>query len=221
MKNRVREDISAYLDGEAKDAQSIARLIAESEDASKEHLAFAELSARMRSLETPEVHPAFAARVVANIQEQQNRRRLLWRIPAGLGVAAAVLLVAYISLNTASTRIPNTEADNIASLPAPVPAPNFSGMDENALLAEFDRRVTEDSNVQQFVMARFDSPTETAEIYTDRLLAAIANSEGAAAAGAAIAHGVDYRTTVQQLDSEQADALKQVLAASMREALEG
>lgn len=220
MKNRVREDISAYLDGEANDAALIARLIAESEDASKEHVAMAELSARLRSLDAPEVHPAFATRVVATVQEQQSRRRVLWRIPAGIAAAAAVLLVAYVSLNSTDSR-PRTEADLIASIPAPAPVPNFTGMDEDALLAEFDRRVSEDSDVQQFVIARFDNTADTADIYTERLLAAVANSDGAAAAGAAIAHGVDYRATVQQLDSDQADALKQVLAASMREALEG
>jgi len=219
MKNRVREDISAYLDGEAKDAQSVARLIAESEDASKEHLAFAELSARLRNLDAPEVHPAFATRIVATIQEQQSRRRVLWRIPAGIAAAAAVLLVAYVSINSAGPRTPHTPADNIAALP--VPARPAVAADEDSLLAEFDRRITQDAGMQQFVMARFDNTGDTADIYTDRLLSAVARSEGAAAAGAAIAHGIDYRTTVQRLDGEQAAALKQVLAASMREALEG
>lgn len=221
MKNRVREEISAYLDGEAKDAQSIARLIAESEDASKDHLAFAELSSRIRNLEAPEVHPAFATRVCAAIEEQRERGRITWRIPAGLAAAAAVLLVAYVSINSTGTNTPQTPAHIFASQPVETPAPDFTGMDEDTLLAEFDRRLTEDSNVQQIVVARFDNTSDTTDIYTDRLLTAIANSEGAAAAGAAIAYGIDYRTTVQQLDADQAAALKQVLAASMREALEG
>src|SRR6185436_14981772 len=99
MKKRVREDISAYLDGEAKDSSSIARLIAESGDASKEHLAYAEISARLRNLEAPDIHPAFAARVVASIQEQRQRRTVGWRIPAGFAVAAAALIVAVVSYN--------------------------------------------------------------------------------------------------------------------------
>ena len=221
MKNRVREDISAYLDGEAKDAQFVARLIAESEDASKEHLALAELSSRIRNLDAPEVHPAFATRVCAAIEEQRERSRIAWRIPAGLAAAAAVMLVAYVSLNSTGTITAPTPGEIIATQPAETPAPDFTGMDEDTLLAEFDRRLSEDSNVQQFVVARFDNTADATDIYTDRLLTAIANSEGAAAAGAAIAYGIDYRTTVQQLDADQAAALKQVLTASMREALEG
>jgi negative regulator of sigma E activity len=218
MKNRVREDISAYLDGEAKDAQSIARLIAESEDASKEHLALAELSSRIRNLEAPEVHPAFATRVCAAIEEQRERRRIAWRIPASLAAAAAVLLVAYVSVNSAGPRTPEAPLGSIAEMRDPA---TVVAKDEDSLLAEFDRRIAQDSDVQQFVVARFDNTGSTADIYTDRLLTAIANSDGAAAAGAAFAHGIDYRTTVQQLDGDQAAALKQVLAASMREALEG
>lgn len=218
MKNRVREDISAYLDGEAKDAQSIARLIAESEDASKEHLALAALSARMRNLDAPEVHPAFAMRVVAAIEEQRSRRTIGWRIPAALSAAAVALLVAVVSLNSNDPRS-TAEPNVIATLPA-AETPIVEA-DEDMLLAEFDRRITQDVEVQQFVLARFDNTADTADMYTDRLLAAVVNSEGAAAAGAAFAHGIDYRTSVQKLDGEQAAALKEILAASMREALEG
>lgn len=218
MKNRMREDISAYLDGEAKDAQSIARLIAESEDASKEHLALAALSARMRNLDAPEVHPAFATRVVAAIEEQRSRRTIGWRIPAALSAAAVALLVALVSVNSNDPR-PAIDTGAIAALP-PAEAPLIEA-DEDTLLAEFDRRITQDAEMQQFVMARFDNTADTADIYTDRLLAAVANSEGAAAAGAAFAHGIDYRASVQKLDGDQAAALKQILAASMREALEG
>lgn len=219
MKNRLREDISAYLDGEAKDAQSIARLIAESEDASKEHLALAALSARMRNLEAPEVHPAFATRVVAAVEEQRSRRTIGWRIPTAISAAAVALLVALVSVNSNDSRTTTIETNTVATLP-PAETPVFEA-DEDALLAEFDRRIAQDAEVQKFVMARFDNTADTADIYTDRLLAAVANSEGAAAAGAAIGYGVDFRTSVQKLDGEEAAALKEILAASMREALEG
>ena len=47
-------------------------------------------------------------------------------------------------------------------------------MDEDSLLAEFDRRVTQDATVQQIVVARFDNATDTADIYTDRTEALLA-----------------------------------------------
>ncbi len=215
MKKRVREDISAYLDGEAKDASSIARLIAESGDASQEHLAFAELSARLRSLNEPDIHPAFAARVVATIEEQRDRRPARWRIPAFIGVAAAMLLVAALSYDSLQ---PVTPLINVVNTPAAVPAP---AVDENTLMAELERRVSEDSDVQHFVLARFENTPQPADLYSDRLIAAVAGSRGAAVAGGAFAHGIDYRAAVQRLDDAQADALKQMLSASVREAQEG
>jgi hypothetical protein len=218
MKKRVREDISAYLDGEAKDASSIARLIAESGDASQEHLAFAELSARLRSLNEPDIHPAFAARVVATIEEQRDRRAARWRIPAIVGVAAAMLLVAALSYDSLQTVAPVTPVLNVANTPASLPA---QAVDENTLMAELERRVSEDADVQHFVLARFENTPQPADLYTDRLIAAVAGSRGAAVAGGAFAHGIDYRAAVQRLDDVQADALKQMLSASVREAQEG
>jgi len=213
MKKRVREEISAYLDGEAKDAPSITRLVAESGEASKEHLAYAELSARIRSLAEPDIHPAFAARVVATIQEQNDRKPARWRIPAFVSVAAAALIVAALSFD--STR-PSTPAQTVAIVPVAAPQ-----ADEATLMAELERRVSQDSDVQHFVLARFENTPRPEQLYSDRLVSAIAGSRGAAAAGGAFAHGIDYRAAVQRLDDAQADALKQMLTASVREALEG
>lgn len=208
MKKRVKENISAYLDGEAKDPSSIARLIAESGEASQEHLAFAELSARLRSLEAPEIHPAFAARVVATIEEQHELRASRWRIPAGVGLAVAALLVAAFSYNSAQ---PGATVPQTASIPA---------ANEDTLMAELERRVSQDSDVQHFVLARFENTPKPQDLYSARLVAAITGPQGASAAGA-FAHGIDYRAAVQRLDDAQTDALKQMLAASVREAQEG
>ena len=220
MKNRVREDISAHLDGEAKDPASIARLIAESADASKEHVAYAELSKRLRALEAPEIHPAFAARVVASIQEQGERRRIGWRVPAGFAVAAAALIVGMLSFNSGPTKVAAPAGPVITSNPVVAPVPAVSESEED-MMAELERRISQDSDVQQFVLARFENTPQPEELYTDRLIAAVAGSNGAAAAGEALAHGIDYRAAVQRLDDAQADALKQLLTASVREALNG
>jgi anti-sigma factor RsiW len=216
MKKRVREDISAYLDGEAKDAQSISRLIAASEDAAKEHSAFAELSARLHSLDEPDIHPAFAARVVAAVEEQRDRRRAAWRLPLGLSTAALALAVAIVSIQSAQPRTSRAPAGAVAAL-APAPAaPN-----EDLMLAELERRVSQDADLQHFFTARFDNAPQPADLYTERLIAAVAGSRSGAAAGEAFAHGMDYRAAVQRLDDTQADAFKQLLSASMQEALEG
>ncbi len=215
MKKRVREDISAYLDGEIQDAQSLARLIAGSEDAAKEHSAFAELSARIRSLNEPDIHPAFAARVVATIEEQRDSRRASWRLPLGLSAAALAVIVAIVSTQTARPR--TTTPPVAAVIPATAPA----AANEELMLAELERRVTQDVGLHHFFKARFDNAPQPSDLYTERLIAAVAGSRGAAAAGEAFAHGIDYRAGVQRFNDTEADAFKQLLSASMREALEG
>lgn len=215
MKKRVRENISAYLDGEAQDAPAIARLIAGSEDAAKEHSAFAELSARIRSLNEPDIHPAFAGRVVAAIEEQRDRRRAPWRLPLGLTAAALALIAAIVSVQTAQR--PTTTAP-VAAL---TPVTTSTAANEELMLAELERRVTQDAGLQHFFQARFDNAPQPADLYTERLIAAVAGSRGGAAAGEAFAHGIDYRVGVQRLNDAEADAFKQLLSASMREALEG
>ncbi len=215
MKKRVREDISAYLDGEAKDASSIARLIAGSADASKEHLAFAELSARLRSLDAPELHPAFAARVIASIEEQRDRRPVRWGIPVAIASTAFAIVLAVLSYASLQ---PVTPAQSVATLPAATPA---AASDEDALMAELELRVSQDSDVQQFVLARFENAPQPEQLYSDRLIAAVTGSRAAAAAGEAFAHGIDYRAAVQRLDDAQADTFKRMLTASVLEAQEG
>ena len=218
MKKRVRENISGYLDGEARDAQKIARLIAASGDAAREHAAIAELSARMRSLEEPGIHPAFATRVCAAIEAQQDRRRIAWRLP--VGVAAAALAVAFVIAGLNSTQTHKTAAP-AASVAAVAPAPAAPARGEDAMLAELESRVSRDSDLQRFFTARFENAPQPADLYTEKLISAVAGSRSGAAAGDAFAHGMDYRAAVQRLDDTQADALKQLLSASVRDAREG
>ncbi len=256
MSNRKeQEEISAHLDGEARDPQRIDALVRESADAADRFAAMSRLSERLRAmpepavrqdfassvlariesefaaevadarvtgrlkaLPEPDVHPAFARRVVAAIEAEQTSKVAAWRFPitgSAWAAAAAAVLVALALFGPIQT----TDAPTQVAVSTPVQgAAEPIALDESALLAQFDERLTADSAVQRIVMARFEPSAEPEDLYTTRLLAALS---GSGAAGEAFAHGADYRVTLRRMDREQTSAVKQLLEESVREAHEG
>ncbi|MCC6486452.1 MAG: hypothetical protein IT364_03055 [Candidatus Hydrogenedentes bacterium] len=98
---RLNEELSAYLDGEARDADGVARILKSDPQAARRYEELARLSSHLKSLPGPEVHPAFATRVLASAREQSLKgrtNRLRYWLPASAlaaltlaAVAAAVL----------------------------------------------------------------------------------------------------------------------------------
>lgn len=256
-KRKTQEEISAHLDGEARDAQRIDALLRESTDAARQFAAMSRLSQRLRAmpgpdvrqdfassviariesecapevadarltgrlkaLPEPHVHPAFARRVVAAIQTEQAAKPTAWRFPvagsAWAAAAAAVLVALALFGPVQTTEAPTQVAGSDPTQTSPDPAT----LNESALLAQFDERLTSDSDVQRIVIARFEPSAEPEDLYTPRLLTALSGS-GAAATGEAFAHGADYRATLRRMDREQTSAVKQLLEESMREAHKG
>ena len=93
------EELSAYLDGESDRASAVKRAV-EQEPALRSRLEeYQRASHAVRDLPKPDVHPAFATRVMASIQEEPEPSKfaafLQWRpLLAGLGVASLVVVVA-------------------------------------------------------------------------------------------------------------------------------
>ncbi len=99
MKNEDRhvlDELSAYIDGEARDPARIARHLQGCADCARRHLQLLKLGAHLRTMSLPDVRPEFATRVMARIAEQESapapfRRR---RIVDAMAVAALVALCA-------------------------------------------------------------------------------------------------------------------------------
>jgi len=108
---RLYEELSAYLDGESGDADKMAALLQNDSAAARQYLEMAKLSAHLRALPAPDVHPAFATRVLAHIREgaPAPRRSRRWAWTAGLFAAAA--LVALVVFPTRAPQAP-APADN-------------------------------------------------------------------------------------------------------------
>jgi hypothetical protein len=91
----MRKELSAYLDGEARQPEVVERWLRENAEAAKHLEELKQLSSGLRKLSAPEVDEAFAGRVLAkldDIQEQRGPRRFY----AGLPAVAAALLIAGV-----------------------------------------------------------------------------------------------------------------------------
>lgn len=102
---RLNEELSAYLDDESKDPQRIARLLQKDEAAARRYMELSKLSAHLKALPEPDVHPAFATRVIAEVREARKVTKMP-RVVRRLFVGAAVLLLVGVSAWMATHRLP-------------------------------------------------------------------------------------------------------------------
>ncbi len=95
---RLFETISAYIDGESDKPREVERLIETDAEAARLHRELSWMSMSMQALPAPEVHPAFATRIVAHVREQAVADAApAWRFvfPKLLGGLAAVVAIGF------------------------------------------------------------------------------------------------------------------------------
>jgi hypothetical protein len=100
---RLNEELSAYLDDESADAGRMARLLQSDGRAAQRYTELCTLSAHLKSLPAPEVHPAFATRVLAQAREtrQVSAWSRAWRVvPGGALVLAVVCTLSWFAFHS-------------------------------------------------------------------------------------------------------------------------
>ncbi|HRI87139.1 MAG TPA: hypothetical protein PLJ47_07625 [Candidatus Hydrogenedentes bacterium] len=131
---KLQDELSAYLDGEADDPAHIARLIAEDADVARVYAGMQRLSSQVKSLAAPEVHPAFATRVMAHVREAEpvpSAPRHVWRWSL-IAVSAAAALFAVTFAPSFFTDPQLAPSDELNGQVAQVL--EMRAMPENALL---------------------------------------------------------------------------------------
>ena len=82
MKKRISiEELSAYLDGEAKNPGKVRQQLQESDDAARMYRALSKVSAHVRSLPKASVRSGFSGRVLAALEAPKPRRSSTWPVP--------------------------------------------------------------------------------------------------------------------------------------------
>ncbi len=204
--NRTIDEISAYLDGEAADADAAQRLIQQSEEAATAYVAYSKLSAHLKALPEPDVHPAFATRVLARIEEEQAARSPRWvRWFAGATAAAALCLAAALpfALNRDETPgAPTTTATNVS---------------EDAIVNELARRVAEGDATDAVqpeaytfgdLMATYSAPVAQGD---DEILLALGESEWFNELAVEVSAQQGLPEAISQLDDVEATIFRQLL----------
>jgi len=92
----VVDELSAYLDGESRDPERIARHLQSCPECARYHAQLVRLSGHLQTLRGPEVHPAFATRVMAHAAEAPAPRfwipRFSPRLVTALCIAGLVVV---------------------------------------------------------------------------------------------------------------------------------
>ncbi len=91
----VVDELSAYIDGESRNPEFIARHLQSCPDCARRHVELLKLSGHLKALSAPEVHPAFVTRVVAHTVDIPRAR--VWfplLSPRRVAALCIVLLVA-------------------------------------------------------------------------------------------------------------------------------
>jgi len=222
MRKRIsQKELSAYLDGEATDPSRIEAALAASETLQCQLESLSRVSARVQSLESQAPRMGFAKRVVAHLHDEPETMRAGSRgSGVGWSVATAVAALALVIAVAVGTRSMDRAVEQpVATAPATVEVDDAAA--EARLMAELERRVASDETVQRIVTARFDASPAPEDLYTRRLLAAVANYGDMAHAGDAAGFVRDYRPALRSLDAAQTTELKRALAQSVAEGLEG
>lgn len=86
----VVDELSAYLDGESREPERIARHLQSCPECARRHLQLLKLSGHLQALRGPEVHPAFVTRVMAHAAETPTSRSWFPRLSPRLATALCI-----------------------------------------------------------------------------------------------------------------------------------
>ncbi len=213
------EELSAYLDGEAKNPDKVRQHLQDSEDGARMYHALSKMSQQVRSLPVMSVRPGFAARVLAALDSPKPRWSFTRSAPAwaSLAVAAIVVVLALFSLNDT---IDSPTIQTAASTPT-VSTPQATTLeDEEALVAELERRIASGTDSEALLSAGlYEEPKSVAELPADLLLA-LAPAEWLDSLGG-LNKATDYRSEMNALSNSEKTIFAQLLEEYARVETQG
>ena len=203
---KQRNEISAYLDGEARSEEAVRAQLDSDTQAAAYYNDLKKVSNKLRSL--PEVAPrhGFAARVRACIEAAHLEAIRTWRLPLGAHAAlAAALIVGVVAFGS--------YAPSISTSPtAPIVAVSLLE-EEQALVAQLQRHLVADAIQNETTAVGLYVSRRPAEVYNERLLTLVASVDYMEAFPSA--WGSDYSTLVTTLDDAGRQAFKELLSTTI------
>lgn len=217
------DELSAYLDGEASASRALESHL-DSCDACRERLAsMRSVSRCLQDLPAPDVHPAFAQRVLAGISEQESapRRFAIRRWLYGLTpVAIAAVLFLTVTLDPSVDRpaatVVERDSDGTAAMAS------ILQQDEEVLFDQLSAYFARDDAIDSIVSAAYKVSTPEPVIPGSTLLAfALGDSKNRVHVNQQWPDSKDVRTTINHLNAQEANFFRQMLVVHAQEALLG
>jgi len=200
-KEHVIEELSAYIDGEAKDPARIARHLQFCESCARHHMQLLKLSANVRALPPPETRPEFVTRVMAHVAEAGVRPgRFSWGVAVPAVVfAAAILLAAGLAWRN---RTPETT-------PSPQPIASVTRWNDNETVVNaIENMIARGADVSLFEDTGEDAAELFGEASVDDVIDALALASWRDAAPEEWYGEEDFFSAFEALDSGEQEALR-------------
>jgi negative regulator of sigma E activity len=205
---KQRNEISAYLDGEARSEEAVRERIEADADTAAYYNELKSVSNAVRAL--PEATPrhGFAQRVCACIEAAGQETVKAWRMPltahATLAAALVVGVVAFKSVAPSPSGSVQPES--------PVIAMSLQE-EEQALVARLEQRINADAANNEPTAVGLYVSRQPSEVYNERLLGLVSNMDYMQAFPAV--SGSDYSTLVNTLDPAGRQAFKELLSTTI------
>ena len=207
MDRKQREQISAFLDGEARAPDTVERLLRDDPRAAAYHRELAALSRSIRTLEAPEVHPAFATRVMAEVSETRMAAPApRWLLAGGPALALALTIATVVLL-----AIPG-------SGPAPDPRPVvddhfLASLDVESISQLIEERIASGENVALDEIGLLGPIEEDETTLGVELLYELEYGVGAFADSGNALDGIDVETVLADINHDVEDELRELLVS--------
>jgi hypothetical protein len=173
------ENLSAYIDGEAKNADQVRAHLQQCAECAQRHLALAKISTDIQALPAPELRAGFAERVVATLEDGEAYRQRPWWQTVGAPVAMAATLLLAAGLFAAQRGMESTILIGeelplvIGSAPETVPQDSSSDSTDtwnnsDWIMASAQEAEQEDTETEDLLLVLAGVPWfESSETYFD------------------------------------------------------
>jgi len=218
MEKHVVEELSSYIDGEAKRPERIARHLQHCEQCARRHMELLRLSEHLRALPGPAARPEFVTRVLAEVREQQAAPRLwpwTWAVPA-TACAAALLLMASLILYSVSTPEVAPVGVTVAATPA---VPLIERVDDTEIVSQVEQLLARGADISILALPphTLDEPEGLAPLAFDDFVEGVAVATALDELPEAIFPDDDLYSLIDDLQDAELAAFQELVASYMNQ----
>ena len=197
----VTDELSAYIDGEARDAARIDAHLAHCAECARRYEELSKLSEQIRALPVPEIRPEFVTRVMAGLREADAPRSWWMRLRAPLAVSCAAAIALLIAAAYLRGTVPPRPV-------APSQARGPAVSSEDTLASQLERRLATNPDALATVLLGEGGLEGDEEVSSDDLLAALPDSDWFRSLAGAVEEDEDWYALVETLNASELEILK-------------